>query len=290
MVNLEDIPVDAAISWTEQVLLNDSWVAKLSAVNSILAKQHNHTASDVTDLQALLDNKVTKNANITWATKTKITYDAKWLVTAGADAGISDISWLQSALDAKASLAGATFSGDIVVPAEAYWTWWNGSNEAPTKNDVYDKIETITSGQRTKITKATTTQRTSTTTMASDPELTFNMAANTKYTVRGFVIFEANTATDIKIWYTSPSSPTLAKISRRHFAPTTPTSQTSATDEINTVTTITCSTWVYWFLYFTWFVHNWANTWAFAVQWAQNTSDVAVTQVIAGSYIEYTSF
>lgn len=34
-----------------------------------------------------------------------------------------------------------TSNVDIVVPAEAYGTGWNGSNEAPTKNDVYDKIE-----------------------------------------------------------------------------------------------------------------------------------------------------
>lgn len=44
---------------------------------------------------------VAKNAAITPATKTKITYDAKGLVTAGADAGISDITGLQTALDAK---------------------------------------------------------------------------------------------------------------------------------------------------------------------------------------------
>ena len=35
------------------------------------------------------------------ATKTKITYDVQGLVTAGADAAISDITGLQTALDAK---------------------------------------------------------------------------------------------------------------------------------------------------------------------------------------------
>mgnify|MGYP000871490262 CR=1 FL=1 len=34
-------------------------------------------------------------------------------------------------------------TGDITVPGEAYGVSWNGSNEVPTKNDVYDKIETI---------------------------------------------------------------------------------------------------------------------------------------------------
>lgn len=38
------------------------------------------------------DTKVTANGAITWATKTKITYDAKWLVTAWADATTADIA------------------------------------------------------------------------------------------------------------------------------------------------------------------------------------------------------
>lgn len=43
----------------------------------------------------------------------------------------------------KAELSGATFTGDIIVPAEVYGVGWNGSNEAPTKNDLYDKIQTL---------------------------------------------------------------------------------------------------------------------------------------------------
>lgn len=36
-----------------------------------------------------------------------------------------------------------TFSSDVLVPDEAYGAWWNGSLEVPTKNAVYDKIETL---------------------------------------------------------------------------------------------------------------------------------------------------
>jgi hypothetical protein len=43
----------------------------------------------------------------------------------------------------KANLSGATFTGDISVPDEAYGVGWNGSLEVPTKNAVYDKIETL---------------------------------------------------------------------------------------------------------------------------------------------------
>jgi hypothetical protein len=51
----------------------------------------NITVADVTNLQTSLDAKVTANANITGATNTKITYDAKGLVTAGGSLAESDI-------------------------------------------------------------------------------------------------------------------------------------------------------------------------------------------------------
>jgi hypothetical protein len=39
-----------------------------------------------------------------------------------------------------------TFSSDPIVPDEAYGVGWNGSLEVPTKNAVYDKIETLGGG------------------------------------------------------------------------------------------------------------------------------------------------
>lgn len=47
---------------------------------------------------------------------------------------------------ASPTFAGATFSADITIPDEVYGSGWNGSLEAPTKNAVYDKIETIIAG------------------------------------------------------------------------------------------------------------------------------------------------
>lgn len=61
--------------------------------------------SDQTDLQTELDSKVDENSPITGATKTKITYDSKGLVTAGQDAGIADITGLQTALDNKGTVS-----------------------------------------------------------------------------------------------------------------------------------------------------------------------------------------
>jgi hypothetical protein len=50
------------------------------------------TLSNQTDLQTALDGKVDENSAITGATKTKITFDAKGLITAGADATTADIA------------------------------------------------------------------------------------------------------------------------------------------------------------------------------------------------------
>jgi hypothetical protein len=50
------------------------------------------TLSSQTDLQTALDGKVDENVAIVGATKTKVTYDAKGLVTSGADATTADIN------------------------------------------------------------------------------------------------------------------------------------------------------------------------------------------------------
>ncbi len=43
------------------------------------------------------------------------------------------------------NIAGDTMTGDLNVPDEVYGTGWNGSTEVPTKNAIYDKIQTIAS-------------------------------------------------------------------------------------------------------------------------------------------------
>lgn len=62
------------------------------------------TLANQTDLKAEFDNKVTKNTAITGATKTKITYDSKGLVTSGSDLSASD---LPSGIDAAKINSGA---------------------------------------------------------------------------------------------------------------------------------------------------------------------------------------
>ncbi len=55
------------------------------------AASHSHAIADVTGLQTALDSKVDENAAITAGTATKITYDAKGLVTAGTTLSSGDL-------------------------------------------------------------------------------------------------------------------------------------------------------------------------------------------------------
>lgn len=84
-----------------QIIINDignkvraTLLTGLSLVNSEIA------ATDTVlqafgKLQAQISNRIVKNATITGATKTKITYDANGLVTAGADATATDVDALK---------------------------------------------------------------------------------------------------------------------------------------------------------------------------------------------------
>ena len=80
------------------------------------------TLSNQTDLQTALDGKVDENVAVTGATKTKITYDTKGLVTAGADATTADIADSTNkryVTDANLTVIGntsGTNTGDQILP------------------------------------------------------------------------------------------------------------------------------------------------------------------------------
>jgi len=104
------------------------------------------TLSNQTDLQTALDGKVDENTAITGATKTKITYDAKGLVTAGADATTADIadsSNKRYVTDANLTViqnTSGTNTGDNAVNS-LY------SGLATSKEDVANKSTSVTTDQ-----------------------------------------------------------------------------------------------------------------------------------------------
>ena len=115
----------------------DAVTSVFGRVGNVVAQAWDYTKSDVwlgnvdntsdankpvsTAQQTALDWKVDENVAITWATKTKITYDAKWLVTAWADATTADIadsSNKRYVTDAQLTVIGNTSwtnTGDISV-------------------------------------------------------------------------------------------------------------------------------------------------------------------------------
>jgi hypothetical protein len=104
------------------------------------------TLSNQTDLQTALDGKVDENTAITGATKTKITYDAKGLVTAGADATTADIADSTNkryVTDAQLVVVGntsGTNTGDNATNSQY-------SGLAASKEDVANKSTSVTTDQ-----------------------------------------------------------------------------------------------------------------------------------------------
>ncbi len=80
-----------------------------------------------------------------------------------------------------------TFTGDVTVPDEAYGVGWNGSLEVPTKNAVYDKIETLGgSGTVTSVSVVTANGVSgSVATATTTPAITLTLGAITPTTVNG---------------------------------------------------------------------------------------------------------
>lgn len=99
-----------------------------ASVNSAVWGNITGTLSSQTDLQAALDNKLTKNSLITAGTATKITFDVKGLITSYTNATTSDISegsslyytnarTIASVLTGYTSGAGTISSSDSILSA-----------------------------------------------------------------------------------------------------------------------------------------------------------------------------
>lgn len=114
--------------------------AATSNTGDFAAAVHTHAISDVTGLQTALDGKVDENAPITGATKTKITYAANGLVTAGADATTADIadsSNKRYVTDAQLTVVGntsGTNTGDVTLPGAL--NYLTIANQVITQNPI----------------------------------------------------------------------------------------------------------------------------------------------------------
>jgi uncharacterized ubiquitin-like protein YukD len=148
-----DITVSASgATWTidNGVVNNDKIATGIDAAklaDGTVSNTEFQTLNGVTSaIQTQLDGKVDENAAITGATKTKITYDAKGLVTAGADATTADIadsSNKRYVTDAQLTVIGntsGTNSGDNATNSQY-------SGLAASKEDVANKSTSVTTDQ-----------------------------------------------------------------------------------------------------------------------------------------------
>ena len=143
-------------------------------------------------------------------------------------------------------------------------------------------------GRWNTVVKTATTTRTSTATLAADPDLVVAMVANKSYRVRGTVVLLTNATPDFKYRFTGPASPSAVRIRATHVtgSGTAPTdyfeAAYSAADKVFLVAVTALG-----HIEFDIYISNGANAGNFAFEWAQNTSDAANTSVWIGSYFDY---
>jgi hypothetical protein len=148
-----DITVSASgATWTidNGVVNNDKVASGIDAAKladgSVSNAEFQYLNGVSSSIQTQLDGKVDENAAITGATKTKITYDAKGLVTAGADATTADIADSTNkryVTDAQLTVIGntsGTNTGDNATNSQY-------SGLAASKEDVANKSTSVTTDQ-----------------------------------------------------------------------------------------------------------------------------------------------
>lgn len=118
--------LDGITASTAELNIMDGVTATASEINVLdgitaTTTELNYVHGVTSAVQTQIDNKVTKNANITAGTKCKITYDAKGLVTSGANLAASDIPDISATYVTVASKGVAngvaSLDGDGKVPA-----------------------------------------------------------------------------------------------------------------------------------------------------------------------------
>ena len=141
--------------------------------------------------------------------------------------------------------------------------------------------------------KTASTSRTATTTLVNDPDITFSVVANARYTVQGLLLFSADPAADLKIGWTAPTNanfqwsmigqPTTASAGSGSVI-TDGQDLTSTSFGLGGVTSnakvMTAQLRGYLTIS--------ATPGTFALQWAQSISNAAATSLLAGTSVTLT--
>lgn len=141
--------------------------------------------------------------------------------------------------------------------------------------------------QWTIVNKATSENRSSTTTLTADTDLFFTMEANKKYRFRAVIwAGSASSTPGLKYGFTGPASPTLVRVNRWHQSTGTAPSNTPASAYDTTGLSFTGSMGPA-SIELEGQIENGANAGDFQFTWSQNTSNGTATGITRNSYIEY---
>ena len=140
-----NITTDGKLGTASRVVVTDS-NKNITISSSITTTELDYLDGVTSNIQTQLDGKVDENAAITGATKCKITYDSKGLVTSGADLSASDIPSL-----ATSKITSGTFADERIASAAA----WNAKYDKPTAGIPASDLVDLASNKITSMTSYT---------------------------------------------------------------------------------------------------------------------------------------
>ena len=140
-----NITTDGKLGTASRVVVTDS-NKNITVSSSITTTELDYLDGVTSNIQTQLDGKVDENAAITGATKCKITYDSKGLVTSGADLSASDIPSL-----ATSKITSGTFADERIASAAA----WNAKYDKPTAGIPASDLVDLASNKITSMTSYT---------------------------------------------------------------------------------------------------------------------------------------
>lgn len=163
------------------------------AASSVSSTELGYVSGVTSAIQTQLDNKVTKNSNITGATKCKITYDSKGLITSGADLQASDIPSLSlskiSDITASASELNILDGATLTTTELNYVDGVTSAIQTQLNNKASNEVQTIqtvttvpATGTDAGVVPLSLTSSMYKLTPSSNPTISFNRA-NIKNTI-----------------------------------------------------------------------------------------------------------
>jgi hypothetical protein len=149
--------------------------------------------------------------------------------------------------------------------------------------------DSISVGGWTLVGKTSDQSKTNSAALTNDSELAFNLAASTRYAIRGKIFFDTGATGDFKWRHVAPSGATTYRLRRGWILPGTTAFAGIAVDTAPSAADLalagTGTTGG--FIEFEAVIANGLTAGTFAFAWAQNTSDPTATTVKASSYLEY---